>query len=211
MVDTTTFLLFCITSFVLMITPGPNMLYIIAGSVGQGRKEGIVSALGVDTGFLVHIIAAVIGLSALLVSSAVAFHIAKYLGAAYLIYLGARILLERAEPKHYETQNRKSLWKVYYQGFLTSVLNPKVAVFFLAFFPQFVHVSRGAVAGQILFLGMAFIFIGIFVDLIVALLAGAAGNWLRDRIRFWRVQKWLTGSVFVALGVGTALTGCEKE
>ena len=211
MIDTTTLLLFCIASTVLIITPGPNMLYIISRSVGQGRKEGIVSALGVDSGSLVHIIAVAIGLSALLVSSALAFAIVKYLGAAYLIYMGVNILLERGSSKSIETLKPYSLWKIYYQGFFTNVLNPKVAVFFLAFFPQFVDVSRGAVTAQILVLGAIFILIGVAIDLIVASLAGTVGNYLTESIRFWKTQRWFTGSVLIALGVSTALTTSNRS
>lgn len=211
MIDTTTLFLFCVATIILVVTPGPNMLYIISRSIGQGRRVGIVSSLGVDSGSLVHIIAAAVGLSALLVSSALAFAVVKYLGAAYLIYLGVNILMERSASKNIETLASDSLWRIYRQGFLTNVLNPKVAVFFLAFFPQFVDVSRGSVTVQILILGAIFIFLGAAIDLIVASLAGMMGNYLKDSIRFWRAQKWFNGSVLIALGVSTALTTSSKS
>lgn len=211
MIDTTTLLLFCIASIVLVITPGPNMFYIISRSVGQGRKEGIVSALGVDSGSLVHIGASAIGLSALLVSSALAFTIVKYLGASYLIYLGVNILLERTTATNVETLKYSSLWKIYRQGFITNVLNPKAAIFFLSFFPQFVDVSRGSVIMQILVLGAIFVLIGIAIDLIIASLAGMVGDYLKESIRFWKTQRWFTGSVLIALGVSTALTTSNRS
>ena len=211
MTHPSTLLIFCIASLVLIITPGPNNLYIIARGIGQGRKEGIMSALGVHTGTLFHITAAALGLSALLVSSALAFNLVKYIGAAYLIYLGVRTLWEPQVAKQNAMLERQSFLQIYYQGMLTNILNPKVAVFFLAFLPQFVDVSRGAVTGQILFLGIVLLLMGLAVDLVVALLAGTMGHWLRNSTRFWRVQKWVTGSTFIGLGLSTAFVGTDRK
>lgn len=152
MISTETLLLFCVTAFALIITPGPNQIYIIARSTSQGRKAGLLSVLGVDTGTLVHVVAASLGLSALLASSALAFSIVKYVGASYLIYLGIRTWLSKADTPELATPELSSGKRVFFQGMLTNVLNPKVALFFLAFLPQFVNKSHGHVAEQMLVL-----------------------------------------------------------
>lgn len=211
MIDTTTLLLFCMASFALIAVPGPNMIYITTRSTIQGRKAGLVSVLGVETGTLVHVAAASLGLSALLVSSVLAFNIVKYLGAAYLIYLGLRIWLSKAGAEEVANIQPASAARVYFQGLLTNVLNPKVALFFLAFLPQFMDPSRGNVAGQMLLLGVVFTVIAFGVDLLVALLASSAGHWLRGRNKALRAQKWIVGSVYITLGLSTALASADKK
>ena len=211
MPDLSALILFVIAAGVLLVTPGPAVLYIVARSVDQGRMAGIVSTLGVGLGSLVHVIAAALGVSALLVSSALAFNIVKYLGAAYLIYLGLRKLFERDKVEQPGRLMAKKLSHIFYQGVWVNVLNPKTALFFFAFLPQFVDVAEGSVAWQILFLGAIFVTMGIFSDGLYALLAGALGNWLRDNLRFLRAQRYFAGTVFIALGLTAALSGSGKK
>jgi threonine/homoserine/homoserine lactone efflux protein len=157
------------------------------------------------------VIAAALGLSALLMSSALAFGLVKYLGAAYLVYLGVRKLLVQEELSQPEVIERKRLARIFYQGVVVNVFNPKTALFFLAFLPQFVDVSRGGVVGQILFLGFIFVALGICSDGLYALLAGTVGHWLRGNLGFLRAQCYFTGSVYIGLGVTTALSGSGKK
>ncbi len=151
MPDWSTVVLFAAAASILVFTPGPNTLYIIARSVQQGRRAGIVSSLGVEVGTLIHVGAAAFGISALLMSSAVAFSIVKYAGAAYLIYLGIKTLLTQEKPAAAEVVEEKSLRRAFSQAVVVNVLNPKSAMFFFAFLPQFVDAERGAAATQILF------------------------------------------------------------
>lgn len=211
MPDPSTIALFVVAAAVLIVIPGPGVLYIVARSVSQGRRAGIVSALGVNVGSLVHVIAAALGLSALLVSSALAFSLVKYAGAAYLIYLGVRTLLARGAAHETATLPPVPLMRVFRQGVIVNVLNPKVALFFFAFLPQFIDPARGAVAGQILFLGVLFFLMGACSDSLYALLAGTAGRWLRGNVRFGQAQRYATGGIYIGLGVATALTGTDKK
>ncbi|NJM72837.1 MAG: LysE family translocator [Scytonema sp. RU_4_4] len=197
--------LFCIAAIVLIITPGPDMLYVIARSVGQGKIAGIVSALGVGAGVLVHILAATIGLSALLMTSALAYNIVKYVGAAYLIYLGIRTILSSKEQNTLRTLQGISLKTTFTQGVLSSVLNPKLALFFIAFLPQFVDSTQGKIALQIAVLGLVFITMTTPWLISVALLSSSLGSWLQNNSRWRYFQQWFTGSVLVCLGVRLAL------
>ena len=199
--------LFITATLVLVFMPGPNTLYIIARSVQQGRLAGFVSSLGIQVGSLFHIAAAALGVSALLLSSALAFSVVKYVGAAYLIYLGVRTLLTRKIVTETETVEEKSLSRAFYQGILVSLLNPKAALFFLAFLPQFVDAGRGSVTIQIMFLGAIVVVLGALSDSIYALLAGSAGNLLRGNLRLLRAQRYFAGSVYIGLGAMAALTG----
>ena len=205
MPDTTSLTLFLIAALTLNVTPGPDMLYVIARSLGQGRKAGVVSAIGIGIGALVHTLAAAVGLSALLMSSAIAYSVVKYVGAAYLIYLGVRMILSQKRNQSLATLANASLRRIFSQAIATSILNPKVAIFFIAFLPQFANPSQGAVALQIAFLGALFSTTGTIVNTTVALLSGSFGDWLQTRPRFSQFQQWFTGSVFVALGTSIAL------
>jgi len=211
MPEFSTLLLFMVAAGVLLVTPGPAVLYIVARSIDQGRLAGIVSTLGIGVGTLFHVAAAALGVSALLVSSALAFNIVKYLGAAYLIYLGVRTLLTRQETTQPQVFVHKKLSRVFYQGVVVNLLNPKTALFFFAFLPQFANVEQGNVALQILFLGTVLVVMGIFSDGLYALLAGTAGNWLRGNLGFLRAQRYFAGGVFIALGLTAALSGSGKE
>ncbi len=211
MLDYSTLLVFVAAVLVLLVTPGPAVLYIVARSIDQGRWAGIVSTLGIGVGTLFHIAAAALGVSALLVSSALAFNVVKYLGAAYLIYLGIQRLLTPEQAVKISTPESQKLSRIFYQGVLVNMLNPKTALFFFAFLPQFVDVSRGSVALQVFFLGLIMMLLGIVSDGLYALLAGSIGHWLRDNLRFLRAQRYFAGTVFITLGLVTALTGSNKK
>lgn len=207
MIPVNDFLIFAFASLMLNITPGNDMLYVATRSTSQGIKTGVVSAFGIAGGCIVHLMAAVIGLSAIIANSALAFDIIKYTGAAYLVYLGLKSILSKqnkfAITKKVET---KSLSQLFWQGVLTNVLNPKVALFFLAFLPQFIHPENGNVSLQILLLGLWFNFSGTVVNCIVALLFGKLGNWLADKQAFIKWQNKITGLLLIGLGIKVALS-----
>jgi threonine/homoserine/homoserine lactone efflux protein len=197
--------LFVVASVVLLLTPGPAVLFIVARSIEQGRKAGLVSVLGIHLGTIVHIVAAAVGLSALLVSSALAFEVVKYLGAAYLIWIGVRTLMSKDADPEAPTVPAVPLRRVFRDGFVVNLFNPKTAIFFLAFLPQFVDPAHSAVHWQILILGLTFMGLGITSDAMFALAAGAAGDFLRRSRRFLRIQRWFAGTSFIGLGVTAAL------
>ena len=203
--------LFAVAAIVLLVTPGPAVLYIVARSVEQGRMAGVVSALGVHVGTLVHVAAAALGVSALLVSSALAFDIVKYLGAMYLVYIGMRKLLGWDQAAAGQVTPPRSLRRLFGQGVVVNVLNPKTALFFLAFLPQFVDVSKGAVGFQVLVLGMIFVALGVLSDGLYAIAAGTAGSWLKRDGRVLRAERYIGGTVFVGLGVTAALAGNGRK
>ena len=203
--------LFALAASLLLVTPGPAVLYIVARSVEQGRIAGLVSVFGITTGTLVHVLASTLGLSALLASSAFAFGLVKYAGAAYLIYMGVRRILKRADtPSLPLVLPRRSLGRLYRDGFIVNLLNPKTALFFLAFLPQFVDPARGAVPIQIAFLGLLFTLMGLTSDGLYALIAGTAGLWVKRRSRYLNWERYITGSVFVGLGLTAAFAGGRK-
>ena len=211
MVDPSRLALFAAASLLLAVVPGPAVLYIVGQAVHRGRLAGLVSTLGIGTGGLVHASAAALGLSSLLVSSATAFSVVKYAGAAYLVFLGLRTLLTRADAGPLAAREERTLRRIYRQGVVVNVLNPKTALFFLAFLPQFVEVGAGHVWLQLLALGGLFVGIAMCSDALYALAAGTAGELLRRSPRFLGVQRWVSGSVFVGLGVVTALSGAHRS
>jgi threonine/homoserine/homoserine lactone efflux protein len=194
---------FAAASLALAVVPGPAVLYIVAQSVDQGRLAGLVSALGICAGSLVHVSAATIGLSSLLASSATAFTIVKYAGAAYLILLGIRRLLTRDELEDEVFHPPRRRRRLFIDGVVVNVLNPKTALFFLAFLPQFVDPSAGFATIQILVLGLLFTVIALCSDSLWALAAGTVGTWLRRSRWYLGVKRWVTGTVFVGLGLST--------
>jgi threonine/homoserine/homoserine lactone efflux protein len=213
MPDATTFGLFVAAALALLLVPGPAVIYVITRSVDQGRPAGLVSVLGVGIGSLVHIAFAAVGLSALLASSAVAFGVVKWLGAAYLIWLGLQRLLTRGEdaPAAVEPDH---LSRIFLQGVVVNVLNPKTALFFLAFLPQFVDPSRGPVWIQVSVLGLTLASLGLLTDGLYALLGGTAADWLRQRsesVSFRQMRRYVPGGVYVALGVVTVVSGSGKD
>ena len=211
MPSASTFFLFGLAALGLLVVPGPAVLYIVTRSIHQGRAAGLVSVLGVATGSLVHVAAAALGLSALLMSSAVAFEAVKLLGAAYLIWLGIRTLRGYGEDELPEGGEPAKLSRAYAQGVVVNVLNPKTALFFLAFLPQFVDPDAGSPALQMLMLGALFVTLGCLSDGTYALVASRLGQWLRTRPRFARNRRIVSGSVYIALGAVAALTGHRTE
>ena len=204
--------LFAGAALVLLVIPGPAVLYIFARSVAQGRMAGLVSILGVHTATLVHVAAAALGLSAILASSALAFEIVKYAGAAYLVWLGLRkIFGGGARPGGDVAVERRPHARLFREGFIVNLLNPKTALFFLAFLPQFVEVSLGHVAMQIAFLGLLFTALGLVTDGCYALAAGTAGNWLRRSPGFLKAERYVSGVLFIGLGAAAAFAGNQKK
>ena len=197
------FLTFLVAAFALNIAPGPDMLYVIGRSVGQGRRAGIVSALGIFVGCWVHILAAAFGIAALLRSSPMAFNLVRYAGAGYLIYLGLKMLAQRTDLTSQQLKT-ESLGAIFRQGVITNVLNPKVAIFFLAFLPQFINAQRGSVVLQIVVLGLIFNVGGTLVNLAVAYAGGTLGELLRRNQSIARWQRRFTGLIFVGLGLRLA-------
>lgn len=202
---------FVAAALLLLVTPGPAVLYIVARSIHEGRRAGLVSVLGVHAGTLVHIAAAAVGLSALLTASATAFAAVKYLGAAYLIYLGLRRLFDRTSAVTGPVPAARSLRRAFVDGVVINVLNPKTALFFLAFLPQFVDAGRGQVGAQILGLGLLFVALGLISDGLYALGAGSAAEWLRARPAFVARERWVSGSMYIGLGVVAALSSSQRK
>ncbi len=198
---------FVLAAFVLLITPGPAVIYVVARSLDQGVVAGLISTLAMAAGSLVHVAAAALGLSALLLESALAFQVVKYLGAAYLIYLGIRRLLRSGTTPAPAAGVPRALPKVFREGVLVSLLNPKSALFFVAFLPQFVVVEAGAVARQIVVLGLVYVGMGIVSDGLWALGAGRAAHWVRRSRLLEPLQRYVTGTVYVGLGLATACAG----
>ena len=202
---------FLIAALLLLLTPGPSVLYIVARSMDQGRLAGFVSVLGIEIGNFVHVLAATLGLSAILVSSALAFSIIKYLGAAYLIYLGVRRLLTPSTTHQPEVFQRQKLRHIFRQGVVVAVLNPKTALFFFAFLPQFVDASQGAVSLQLFTLGCLFILLGIVTDGSYAFLASGAAHWLKGNRTFLQADRYLVGSVYIGLGLTAAFADVRTK
>jgi threonine/homoserine/homoserine lactone efflux protein len=207
MPDATTFALFAAACIAFLVIPGPAVFYVVTRSLVQGRRAGLTSMFGVQAGGLVHVVAAAFGVSALIASSAAAFTVVKYAGAVYLVFLGLRKLLARSEDDPeavpHETSSSRHL---FVHGVIVNVLNPKTALFFLAFLPQFVDPSA-PVAPQMLVLGTMLVCIGMLSDGTYALLAAGAGNKLRGATAVRRRLDRISGGVFVGLGVVAALVG----
>ena len=214
MPETSTLALFAVAAVTLLVIPGPAVLYIVTRSVDQGRAAGLASVCGVHVGTLVHVAAAALGLSALLVSSATAYDTVRWLGAAYLVWLGVRRLLAHDEPSAPASDPRTSrlgLGRIFAQGVVVNVLNPKTALFFLAFLPQFVDTSRGSVPFQVVVLGVAFVLLGLLSDGAYAMAASTGAGWLRRRPGVARASRLVSGGVLISLGVTTALAGSRSS
>ncbi len=204
--------LFTGAALVLLLIPGPAVLYIVGRSVAQGRTAGLVSVLGIHAATFMHVLAAALGLSVLLLSSAVAFSIVKYAGAAYLIWLGLRKLFGPAETAGANGELAPfSHARLFRDGFVVNLLNPKTALFFFAFLPQFVDVARGHVAMQITLLGFVFVLLGFCTDSAYALLAGTAGDWLKRSRGYVKFERYGSGLLFIGLGVAAAFSGSQKK
>ncbi|HEX6471435.1 MAG TPA: LysE family translocator [Streptosporangiaceae bacterium] len=202
----TTFALYMMAATIVLVIPGPAVLYVVSQGVRHGRRAAVTAVLGIHTGTLVQVVAAVAGLSWVLASSSVAFMVVKYAGAAYLIYLGVRKLLSGDGDEPTAAAPAKSGPRLFREGVLVNILNPKLALFFLAFLPQFVDPSRGAVPVQIALFGLAFALLGVCTDGAYAVLAGTVGPWLRRGTRFLRAERYVVGGTFIGLGVVAALT-----
>lgn len=202
--------LFLSTTVVLLLIPGPAVLYIVAQSVEHGRRAGLAAVGGIHVGSCVHVAAATVGLSALLVSSAAAFSAVKLVGAAYLVYLGVQRLRGRGDGGSARVGRELRLGPIFRQGVVVNVLNPKTALFFFAFLPQFVDPHHSA-APQIAVLGLLWIAIGLVSDGLYAVLSGTVGTAVRRRPGFVRAQRVVTGVVLIGLGVAAALTGRKSR
>ncbi|MAT98999.1 MAG: RhtB family transporter [Anaerolineaceae bacterium] len=202
---------FILAATLLIVVPGPAVLYVVARSIDQGRLAGIVSVLGIALGAVVHSLAAAVGITAVLAASALAFSTVKYLGAAYLIYLGITTLLKKPQSQKEIVVEPKPLWQIFRQGFVVNLLNPKTALFFLAFLPQFADPAHGSVPLQTFLLGLIFVTIALFSDSIYALLAGQLGGWLKRSQTFQQRQRYFSGSVYIALGLATAVSGSKTK
>jgi threonine/homoserine/homoserine lactone efflux protein len=199
--DSTSMWLFGLAALALLLIPGPSVLFVVFQSAEQGRRVGLASVAGIHLGTLVHVAAASAGLSALIVASSLAFSVVKYAGAAYLIYLGIRKLLDRDAEIEVERE-REPLRRAVVRGMVVNVLNPKTALFFLAFLPQFVVPDRGGVWSQALILGFVFVGLGLITDSLYALAAGTVGGVLKGRRS---AVRYGSGIVFIALGATAAL------
>lgn len=211
MPEPSTLLVFTAAALLLFIVPGPAVLYIVTRSLSQGRTAGLVSVLGIHAGSLVHIAAAAVGLSALIAASANAFTAVKWAGAAYLVYLGVRTLRSDVTFFSEGTQTSDGYRRVFLQGMIVNVLNPKTAVFFLAFVPQFINQELGNTTLQVAVLGAAFLGAGLVSDGIYALAAGTLGDWFAQRPGWRSGSRYVAGSIYIALGATAALSGTPSR
>ena len=202
--DMTNFAIFFAASWILILTPGPDMLYVITRGISQGRKAGVISAIGVTLGILVHTIFAAFGLAMILRTSAVAFLAVKYAGAVYLIYLGIKSVRDKSGLTFNSDKIQVSIRKIFVQGILSNVLNPKIALFFLAFLPQFVNPESGNVAFQMVYLGLTFALFGVVFLVLLGYFSGGIGSWLSRQRFFADKIRWFTGSILIALGLRLA-------
>lgn len=208
-----TLLSFVATAVVFCVVPGPNVVYIVSRTLAEGRRAGVASVLGVNTASLVHVGLAALGLSALLASSAVAYDVVRYAGAAYLVGLGLRALLRSRHAELVapgDNPREAHAWAAYRQGFLVNLLSPKTALFFLALLPQFVDPTRGSTALQVLVLGLVLLAIGFANDSLYALGAGALAGRLHRQARLLRASERASALVYIALGLAAALTGGRR-
>lgn len=211
MMDVSTLAIFAGTALALLLTPGPAVMYIVTRSVEQGRVAGLVSVIGICAGTLFHVAAAALGISALLVSSAYAFDTLRYLGAAYLVFLGVRTLMRRDVAHDGARFEPTSLRRIFTQGVIVNLLNPHTSLFFFAFLPQFVNPAKGAVSLQIVTLGLLFIAMAATTDAVWAIAAGTAGDWIKTHPRFARRQRFATGGALIVLGAATALSAGRRK
>jgi threonine/homoserine/homoserine lactone efflux protein len=206
MPSTPTLASFALAATALILLPGPAMLFLVSRGIGQGRRLAMASTLGIEAATATMVVLTALGLSALISSSVVAFAVVKYAGAAYLLYLAVREFRSRG---HFTLQAQavKGARRAFLDAYLVGISNPKTAVFFLAFFPQFVHGDAGPVWSQVVVLGGVFVLIGLVLDSVYALSAGSVGSWLQRHPVALRRQKLVSGSIFLAMGGAAALTG----
>ena len=202
---------FLLAALGLLLIPGPAVLYIVTRSVAQGRKAGLASVLGIELASLCHSMAAAFGLSAILLASALAFNVVKYVGAAYLVYLGIRTILARSTAHASDSGPAPSLSQMFRKGFLVNLLNPKTALFFYAFLPQFVDPARGSSVLQILSLGALFVLLATITDSMYALVSSGVGRAISRNPGFPRIQRYVTGGIYISLGIAAAVSGSGKK
>ncbi|MGB8360851.1 MAG: LysE family translocator [Acidimicrobiia bacterium] len=205
-----TLLVFSGVALVLLLVPGPAVIYIVTTAATQGRRAGLMSVAGIHVGTLVHIVAALAGLSAIIVASATAFTVVKLAGAGYLVVVGVRFLLGRSEDATSSQARLRSQRSLFTRGFVVNILNPKTAVFFLAFVPQFVDVGAGHETLQLLALGLTFVCLGLVTDGLYALSAGTLGPRILGAPRIRRRKDIVAGAIYVTLGLTTALAGPHR-
>ncbi len=203
--------LFITGTVIIVVIPGPNILYLIARSIHQGRMAGLASVLGIEAATVVHICAATLGLTSVLLSSALAFNVVKYLGAAYLVYLGVRKLLTREDDAGSAIKPGRELKQVFVQGFLVNLLNPKTSLFFFAFLPQFVDAGNGSVPVQILAFGLLLVLLAMAIEIVYVLLASHLRSWIKGNSSFSGRQRYFAGSAYIGLGLATALSGSRHK
>ena len=202
--DWSNFALFLAASWILIITPGPDMIYVITRGISQGRKAGVISAIGVTLGILVHTLFAAFGLAIILRTSALAFLAVKFAGSGYLIYLGVQALRNKSDFALSEDKPKTGIRTIFIQGILSNVLNPKIALFFLAFLPQFVNLSHGNASIQMAYYGLTFALFGIVFLVILGYFSGSIGSWLSSKQYLAQKIRWFTGSILIALGLRLA-------
>lgn len=208
MIDLTTLFFYTIGAAVIIISPGPDFIYVTTRGIAQGRKAGMLSAIGISVGLLIHTTLAALGLSAVLKTSEFAFQAIKYIGAVYLIYLGVKALSEKGSFLH-QGGGEQALLKrrtVFQQGVITNVFNPKAFITFMAFIPQFLHPTEGNSSIQIFLLGGIIAFLAILWFGMVGYFAGTLGGWLSRQTLFQRIIRWITGSILMGLGIRLAWT-----
>ena len=206
MIEPAKFVLFIGVSWALIISPGPDMIYVITRGMAHGRKAGMLSAVGVVCGILVHTTAAAFGLTLLLQTSAFAFLLVKFIGAAYLLYLGIKAWRDKSPFQLQTSASGANTRVLFWQGVLSNVLNPKIAIFFLAFLPQFVDQASGPITLQMVILGLTFAGFGLCFLLVVGYSSGTIGRWLTFRPQYARSFQRLAASILVALGIRLAFT-----
>jgi threonine/homoserine/homoserine lactone efflux protein len=207
MFDGHRFVLFFAAALVLAITPGPGIFYVLARSLAGGKREGVLSSLGTFIGGLFHVLAAALGVSAVLAASAVAFHTVKYAGAAYLVYLGIRLI--RTRDAELQVAASVASPRAFQQGILTEALNPKTALFFLSFIPQFIAPAAGHVFFQFIVLGTISVALNTTADLLVVLLAAPLERKLKHSATFRRRQRVASGLGMIGLGAYVALADAK--
>lgn len=206
MIDPAKFALFIGVSWALIISPGPDMIYVITRGMAHGRRAGVLSAVGVVCGILVHTTAAALGLTLILRTSAFAFLFVKFVGAAYLLYLGIQAWREKSTFRLQSSPAVTTSSSLFWQGVLSNVLNPKIAIFFLAFLPQFVDRGGTEIAGQMLFLGLTFACFGLCFLLVVGYSSGSIGRWLTYRPQYAQLFQRIAAGILIGLGIRLALT-----
>ena len=196
---------FIAASLVILLLPGPGVLYVVTRSLSQGQRAGLASAVDLSTGALVQVAAATAGLSALLLASATAFGVVKMLGAGYLMYLGIRAIMDKGSSEGPEPSSRRTTRRLFTDGIVVSVLNPKIAMFFIAFLPQFVDPIRGPIPQQVLFLGLVYVSLALVTDSAYAVLASRLRRVLGSRVLRGPLPRYGSGTVYLGLGMSTAL------